>query len=131
MPSVFSRIIQGEIPSHRLAEDTSFLAFLDINPVRAGHTLVIPKSEIDHFFDLDDELLARALVFAKPISHALRQVTGAERVGAVVAGFDVPHAHLHLIPADTMADLDFSRARPARHDDLARIAAQIRKALGS
>jgi histidine triad (HIT) family protein len=131
MPSVFTRIIQGEIPSHRIVEDDVFLAFLDINPIRAGHTLVIPKTEVDHFFDMDDRLLSQALLFAKPISRAMQRVTGARRIGVVVAGFDVPHAHLHLIPADTMADLDFSRARPARQEDLALMAEQLRKALES
>lgn len=129
MPSVFTRIIRGEIPSHHIAEDDEFLAFLDIRPIRPGHTLVIPKEEIDHFFDLDDRLLSRALLFAKPISRAIRQVTGAERIGAVVAGFDVPHAHLHLIPADTMADLDFSCAQDATTDELASMAQQIRQVL--
>ncbi|MCY0897392.1 MAG: HIT family protein [Firmicutes bacterium] len=131
MPSVFSRIIAGEIPSHRILENDEFLAFLDIRPVRPGHTLVVPKQEIDYFFDLDDALLSRVLLFAKPITRAIRQVTGAERIGAVVAGFDVPHAHLHLIPADTMADLDFSRATAASAEELSQMAAKIREALGS
>lgn len=131
MPSIFTRIIQGEIPSHTVAEDGQFLAFLDINPIRAGHTLVIPKIEVDQFFDLDDDLLSQVLLFAKPISQAIRRVTGASRVGAIVAGFDVPHAHLHLIPADTMADLDFRRAQPASQDDLARMADRLRQVLKS
>ncbi|MCY0878333.1 MAG: HIT family protein [Firmicutes bacterium] len=131
MPSVFSRIITGEIPSHKIWEDAAFLAFLDIRPVRPGHTLVVPKKEVDYFFDLEDDLLSRLLVFAKPVAQAIRTVTGAERVGAVVAGFDVPHAHLHLIPADHMGDLDFSRAKPASHDELAEMAAKLREALGS
>ncbi len=129
MSSVFTQIVRGEIPSHRVAEDEHFLAFLDIQPIRPGHTLVIPKEEVDHFFDMDDRLLSRALLFAKPIGRAIQAVTGADRVGAVVAGFDVPHAHLHLIPADTMADLDFSRAKRASHNELARMAEQLRKVL--
>lgn len=129
MSSVFSRIVRGEIPSHRVAEDESFMAFLDIRPVRPGHTLVVPKKEVDHFFDMDDHLLSRALVFAKPISRALQQITGSERIGAVVAGFDVPHAHLHLIPADDMADLDFSRARAAPSEELELMAEKIREVL--
>jgi histidine triad (HIT) family protein len=131
MPSIFTRIIQGEIASHRVAEDDAFVAFLDIRPIRPGHTLVVPKQEVDHFFDMDDHLLARALVFSKPISQAIRQVTGADRVGAVVAGFDVAHAHLHLIPADSMRDLEFSRARDASHAELDAMAQKIRRALQS
>ena len=131
MPSLFTRIVKGEIPSHRIHEDDAFYAFLDIRPVRPGHTLVVPKREVDDFFDMDDELLSRALVFAKPLSRAILEVTGAERVGAVVAGFDVPHAHLHLIPADTMADLDFRRAEDASADELSAMAGRIRDALGT
>lgn len=130
MPSIFTRIVNGEIPSHRIAEDDEFLAFLDIRPVRPGHTLVVPKAEVDHFFDMNNQLLSKILLFAKPIGQAIQQVTGADRVGAAVAGFDVPHAHLHLIPADTMADLDFGRAREASHQELAAMAHKIREALG-
>lgn len=130
MPSLFTRIVNGDLPSHRIAEDDTFFAFLDIRPVASGHTLVIPKEETDYFFDLNDMLLSRILLFAKPISEAIRAVTGVVRVGAVVAGFDVPHAHLHLIPTHTMADLDFSRARPASPEDLAAMARKIRKVLG-
>lgn len=131
MASIFSRIVSGDIPSYCVAEDETFLAFLDIRPVRPGHTLVVPKQEVDHFFDMDDDTLSRALVFAKPITRAIQRVTGAERVGAVVAGFDVPHAHLHLIPADTMADLDFTRAKPALEKDLLAMADNIRQVLSS
>lgn len=130
MPTIFTRLIHRELPSHIVAEDEVFFAFLDIRPIRPGHTLVIPKHEVDQFFDLDDEMLAGILRFAKPIARAIQEVTGAERVGAIVAGFDVPHAHLHLIPADTMADLDFGRAKPAEPDDLKRMAESIRRALG-
>ena len=131
MPSIFTRIVSGEIPSHRVAEDEEFLAFLDIQPVRPGHTLVIPKREIDHFFDMDRELLSRVLVFSKPISSAIQTVTGAQRIGAIVAGFDVPHAHLHLIPVDSMAELDFGRALPASPTELADMAEKIRQAMAS
>ena len=131
MPSIFTRIVNGELPSHCVAEDDEFFAFLDIQPVRPGHTLVIPKQEIDQFFDMDAELLSRVLVFAKPISSAIQAVTGAERIGAIVAGFDVPHAHLHLIPVDTMAELDFGRATPASQAELAEMAEKIRRMLAS
>ena len=104
MGSVFSQIVNGELPSFRIQENERFLAFLDIRPVRPGHTLIVPKEEVDHFFDLDEELLQEILIFAKPVSQALKKVTGCERVAAVVAGFDVPHAHLHLIPAFSMSD---------------------------
>lgn len=130
MPSIFSRIVSGELPSHRLAEDSEFLAFLDIRPLNPGHALVIPKQETDHFFDLNAELLGRILLFAKPIADAIQHVTGCDRIAAVVAGFDVPHAHLHLLPANTMADLDFARATPANPEDLAAMAQRIREALG-
>jgi len=129
MPSIFSRIITGEIPSHRIAEDDDFVAFLDIRPLNPGHALVIPKCEVDQFFDLDEALLARILVFSKPISRAIQTVTGAERVAAIVAGFDVPHAHLHLIPAFTMADLDFSPARPDSDSELSVMAQRLRQVL--
>ncbi len=130
MASIFSRIIQGEIPCHRVAESEEFLAFLDIRPIRPGHTLVVPKREIDQFFWLPDDLLTGLMLFAKPIARAIQMVTGAERVSAAVAGFDVPHAHLHLIPADSMMDLDFSRQAPADPDALAEMAGRIREVLG-
>ena len=130
MPSIFSRIVSGELPSYRLAEDSEFLAFLDIRPLNPGHALVIPKQEIDHFFDLNSELLGRILLFAKPIADAIQEVTGCDRIAAAVAGFDVPHAHLHLLPANTMADLDFARAKPADPEELQAMAQKIREALG-
>lgn len=129
MPSIFTRIVTGELPCYRLAENDEFLSFLDIRPIRPGHALVIPKREIDQFFDLDDGLLSRILVFAKPVAGAIQRATGASRVGAVVAGFDVPHAHLHLLPADTMADLDFSRAHPESSEALTAMAERIREEL--
>ncbi|OLZ11760.1 HIT family protein [Sulfobacillus thermosulfidooxidans] len=129
MASIFSQIIAGEIPSFRIREDDHFLAFLDIRPVMPGHTLVVPKKEVDHFFDMDDELLQEILIFAKPITRALKRVTGCDRVAAVVAGFDVPHAHLHLIPAFVMSDLDFSKAAPSTPAQLESMAEEIRRAL--
>lgn len=129
MASIFTEIIQGEIPSHRVAENAHFLAFLDIRPIRPGHTLVVPKQEVDQFFDLDEDILSAMLPFAKPIAQAIRQVTGVERVGMAVAGFDVPHAHLHLIPANSMMDMDFRRQAPVSHDELADMARRLREAL--
>lgn len=130
MASIFMRIIRREIPSFTIREDDRFYAFLDIRPVQPGHTLVIPKIEVDEFFLLDDDLLRDILIFAKPISQAIKAVTGAARVGAAVAGFDVPHAHLHLIPASSMSDLSFSNAKPAEADELDKMAQKIRAALG-
>src|SRR3954465_9636090 len=130
MPSAFSKIVTGEIPAERLREDDDFLAFLDIRPIRAGHTLVIPKREIDHFFDLPDDLLGGLMVFAKPVANAIREVTGAARVGCAVVGIEVPHAHLHLTPVDAVGDLDFRRASEAGQDDLAAMAERIRAVLG-
>jgi histidine triad (HIT) family protein len=96
--TVFSRIIKGDIPCYKIAEDERFFAFLDIRPVRPGHTLVIPKVETDYLFDLDDDYLAGMLVFARPIARAIDQATGCIRTGLVVEGLEVPHAHIHLIP---------------------------------
>ncbi len=129
MPSIFSRIVAGEIPAHRLREDDRFLAFLDVRPIRPGHALVIPKEEIDHFFELPDDLLGELMVFAKPVANAIRSVTGAARVGCAVVGVEVPHAHLHLIPVDSVGDLDFRKASPAQQDDLAAMADRIRAKL--
>jgi len=96
--TVFSRIIKGDIPSYKIAEDDKFFAFLDIRPVRPGHTLVIPKVETDYLFDLDDDYLSGMLTFARPIAKAIDQATGCIRTGIVVEGLEVPHAHIHLIP---------------------------------
>ncbi len=96
--TIFSRIIKGDIPSYTIAEDDRFFAFLDIRPVRPGHTLVIPKVETDYLFDLDDDYLSGILTFARPIAKAIDQATGCIRTGIVVEGLEVPHAHIHLIP---------------------------------
>ena len=131
MPSIFSRIVNREIPAHIIREDDEFLAFLDVRPIRAGHTLVIPKQEIDDVFDLPDSLLSGLLVFARPVAQAIQQTTGAQRVGMAVVGIDVPHAHLHLVPIDGVGDLDFRKAQEAEDADLAAMAERIRSALGS
>ncbi|HEX2977403.1 MAG TPA: HIT family protein, partial [Bacteroidales bacterium] len=98
MASVFSKIVSGEIPCYKVAEDDNFLAFLDINPLKAGHTLVIPKEEIDYLFDIDDTLLSKMMVFSKKVARALGEAVPCKRVGITVLGFDVPHAHIHLVP---------------------------------
>jgi histidine triad (HIT) family protein len=109
--TIFSRIIRGEIPSYRIAEDDDFLAFLDINPLKLGHTLVIPKTETDRFFDLDDQYLSRILVFSKPIAQAIEKSYPCNRCGMTVIGLEVPHAHIHLIPIDRVSDMDFNKPK--------------------
>ena len=107
--TIFTRIIKGEIPAYRIAEDDNFLAFLDINPLRAGHTLVIPKTETDHFFDLKDNYLSGILLFAKPIAKAIEKSFDCDRCGLTVVGLEVPHAHMHLIPINQVSDMDFKK----------------------
>ena len=127
MASLFTKIINGEIPCHKIGEDDNYLAFLDIRPVNPGHTLVIPKKEVDYIFDLDDHLLSGIMVYAKKIAHAIKKEVECRRVGIMVAGLEVPHAHIHLIPIFQIADLNFANAKPAENDELAEIAAKIRK----
>jgi histidine triad (HIT) family protein len=131
MPSIFSRIVAREIPAHILREDDDFLAFLDVRPIRQGHTLVIPKTETPDLFDVPDPLLAGLLPFARPVAQAIKEVTGAKRVGMAVVGLEVPHAHMHLVPIDGLYDIDFRRASPADDADLAAMAERIRSALPS
>jgi histidine triad (HIT) family protein len=130
MPSIFTRIVNREIPAHILREDDEYLAFLDVRPIRSGHTLVIPKQEIDDVFDLPDPLLSGLLVFARPVANAIRQVTGAQRVGVAVVGIEVPHAHIHLVPIDDIGGLDFRKAHEADDAELAGVADRIRSAIG-
>jgi histidine triad (HIT) family protein len=131
MPSIFTRIIEREIPAHILREDDDYLAFLDVRPIREGHTLVIPKAEIPDVFDLPDAVLGGLLPFAKPVAHAIQRVTQATRIGMAVVGLEVPHAHVHLVPIDGLHDLDFRRASPANDEQLASTADRIRAALAS
>ena len=107
MASVFSKIISGEIPSYRIYEDESFLAFLDINPNAVGHTLCIPKKEIDQIFDLDDRTLSELIIFSKKIANAIKKAVVCERIGMSVIGLEVPHVHVHLIPINNMNDMSF------------------------
>lgn len=112
MASIFTRIIKGEIPCYKIAENDKFFAFLDINPLVAGHTLVIPKQETDYIFDLEDETLGEMMVFAKLVAKAIRQAVPCLRVGVSVIGLEVPHAHIHLIPLNSLSDTNFSKERP-------------------
>lgn len=107
--TIFSKIIAGEIPSYKVAENDRFFAFLDIFPLREGHTLVVPKVETDKFFDLSDEYLSEILLFARPIASAIESAFPCDRCGISVVGLEVPHAHLHLIPIDSADDLNFTR----------------------
>ena len=104
MATIFTKIINGEIPSHKVMEDDQFYAFMDIRPINRGHVLVVPKCEVDRFFDLSQDLLSAVMLFAKPIADALESIIDCERVGIMVAGLEVPHAHLHLIPFSSGMD---------------------------
>ena len=128
MSTLFSRIVAREVPSFGVAESDQFYAFLDIRPINPGHVLVVPKIEVDELFDLDNEWLQGLMPFAKPLASALKRVTG-RRVGVLVAGFEVPHAHVHLIPITSEADLDFSRAKSAHTAELERMQGRIIEAL--
>lgn len=107
--TIFSRIIAGEIPSYKVAEDDRFYAFLDINPLQWGHTLVVPKQEVDYIFDLDDDTLAAMQVFAKRVAKAIKSAIPCRKVGEAVLGLEVPHAHIHLVPLTTEGDMDFHK----------------------
>lgn len=109
--TIFSKIIAGEIPSYKIAESDKFFAFLDIFPLREGHTLVIPKLEVDKFFDLDDSYLSEMLVFAKPVAKAIEKAFKCNRCGISVVGIEVPHAHMHLIPINSANDLNFTQPK--------------------
>ena len=131
MPSIFSKIVAGEIPCHKVAETKDFLAFLDLTPVRPGHTLVIPKKEVDYLFDLDDETYIGLQLFAKLVAKAVKAAVPCVRVTTAVIGLEVPHAHIHLIPTNAMADLNWDPAARKKASDveLAEMAAKIHAAL--
>ncbi len=111
MSTIFSMIVKGEIPSYKIAEDDRYYAFLDIHPLAKGHTLVIPKQETDYLFDLEDDLLAGMMVFSKKVARAIEKVVPCRRIGVAVLGLEVPHAHIHLIPINSEADISFSRPK--------------------
>ena len=109
--SIFTKIIKGEIPCYKIAEDDRFIAFLDVFPIKKGHTLVVPKVQIDYLFDLDDSLLSDLMIFAKKVSQKMQSTISCERIGIAVIGLEVPHAHIHLVPLDTVGDIDFSQPK--------------------
>jgi histidine triad (HIT) family protein len=123
MATLFTKIINGEIPSYRVAEDDKFIAFLDISPLSAGHTLVVPRKETDYIFDIEDSDLADMIIFAKRVARALEQVVPCKRIGVAVLGLEVPHAHIHLVPLNRESDISFSKERirllPEEFEDLA------------
>lgn len=130
--TIFSKIAAGEIPSYKCAEDDRFYAFLDINPVAKGHTLVIPRREVDYVFDLEDEELAAMTVFAKRVARAIKEVVPCIKVGVAVLGLEVPHAHVHLIPLQGEGDMDFKKAKlqlPA--EEMKELADKIYKAFNA
>ena len=111
MTSIFNKIISGELPSHKVAENDRFLAFLDISPLVMGHTLIIPKTEVDYIFDLDDDLLGEMMIFAKKVAISLKSVCPCKKIGVTVIGLEVPHAHIHLVPMNELNDMNFSRSK--------------------
>jgi len=129
MASIFTRIINREIPAHIVAEDERYIAFLDINPLTIGHTLVVPKKEVDYLFDLDDDILAGMNVFSKKVAIAIKKAVPCLRIGVEVIGLEVPHAHVHLIPMNRTEDLNFMRPKlkPTK-EELTEVAERIRKA---
>ncbi len=126
MASIFSKIIDGTIPAYKVAENDRFLAFLDINPLAKGHTLVIPKIEVDYIFDLDDDTYQALFAFAKKIASAIDKVSTSKRIGVSVIGLEVPHTHIHLVPINSIADLDFTKDRvKITAEEFGQIAASI------
>lgn len=130
MATIFSKIVAGEIPSYKVAEDENHYAFLDINPVAQGHTLVIPKKEVDYIFDLSDEEYAQLQLFAKKVASAIKSVMPCQRVGVAVMGLEVPHAHIHLIPINEEKDMNFFKDKVAvSAEDMKNIATKIADAV--
>jgi len=129
MATLFTKIIQGEIPAHKILEDDKYLAFLDIRPINPGHTLVIPKKEIDYIFDVEDSLLSGLMIFAKKIAIAVKKAVPCTKVGVMVAGIEVPHVHIHLVPIFGVGDLNFAKAKVASNEELIQVAGRIKSFL--
>jgi histidine triad (HIT) family protein len=131
MGSIFSKIISGDIPCYKIAENEECFAFLDIAPLAVGHTLVVPKIEVDRYFDLSNEDIASINIFAKQVAEAIEKVVPCKRIGVAVIGLEVPHAHIHLIPLNSVEDINFERRKlELSQEELAETASQIREALG-
>lgn len=129
MATLFSRIVAGEIPCHKVAENDRFLAFLDILPLRKGHVLVIPKTEVDYIFDMEDDLLGEMMVFSKVVAHKIKSVFPCKKIGVSVIGLEVPHAHIHLIPMNLVSDMNFAQEKLSLStEELSEIAERIRQA---
>lgn len=130
MASIFTKIVNGEIPSHKVAETNDFLAFLDVNPLVEGHVLVIPKKEVDYIFDLDDETYAGLMIFSKIVAAGIKKTIPCLRVGVAVVGLEVPHTHVHLVPLNQMDDINFSRKKlKPTQEELSNTATKIREAI--
>lgn len=129
MPSIFSRIINGEIPAWKVAESERFLAFLDVRPLAKGHTLIVPKVETDYFFDLSEEEISSIMLFSKKVATAMRSTLPCLRIGMSVIGLEVPHAHIHLVPLNSMGDINFSNSKlNLSAEEMEAVAASIRSA---
>jgi histidine triad (HIT) family protein len=129
MPTIFTRIINREIPGYIVAEDDNYIAFLDINPLVLGHTLVVPKQEVDFIFDLEDDILGGLNVFSKKVAHAIKKAVPCKRIGVAVIGLEVPHTHVHLVPMNSMGDLNFTKSKlsPSK-EELETVAKKIKGA---
>ncbi|OEY73056.1 HIT family protein [Salegentibacter salarius] len=125
MSSLFTKIVKGEVPAYKIAEDSQFLAFLDINPNARGHVLCIPKKEVDYIFDLDEEIYQELMRFSRKVALALKKTVDCKRVGMAVVGLEVPHAHVHLIPLNSMSDMDFSNSVKMEDEEFKKLAESI------
>jgi len=126
MATIFTKIINGEIPCYKIAENDNYFAFLDINPLKAGHTLVVPKNETDYIFDLDDKQLSGLILFSKKVAVAIKSAIPCKRIGVAILGLEVPHAHIHLVPMDNMEDVNFRNPKlKFSHEEFKEIAAKI------
>lgn len=129
--SLFTKIVNGEIPAYKIAEDTHYLAFLDVFPTTKGHTLVIPKKQVDYIFDLEDELYTGLMAFAKRVAHAIEKAVPCKRIGVAVVGLEVPHAHVHLIPLNSLKDMNFANKQKYSKEEFEEVLEKIKAAYSS
>lgn len=129
MDSIFTKIIKKEIPAYIIDENDYFISILDINPIKLGHTLIIPKVQIDYFFDIDNDLLSKTMPYCKKISTAIKKAIECERIGLSIIGLEVPHAHIHLIPINSINDMNFNNAKPISKDEMIKIKNKIKSFL--